>query len=137
VFPHLTAADGQALARELIDASADAEHTQLTIGVAAYPTINYTRHQIVNNAEKALEHASFFGPGTITPFDAVSLNISGDRHYQAGNLEGAIREYQKRFAARSRGRQSAQQPGGLLWGIEGFNKALAPLKMRSGWPRKR
>jgi GGDEF domain-containing protein len=66
VFPHLTAADGQALARELIDASADAQNHQLTIGVAAYPTINYTRHQIVNNAEKALEHASFFGPGTIT-----------------------------------------------------------------------
>jgi hypothetical protein len=46
--------------------------------------------QIVTNAEKALDHAGFFGPGTITGFDAVSLNISGDRRYQAGDIAGAI-----------------------------------------------
>lgn len=95
VFPHLAATDGQALARELIETFALEGSDRVTIGVAAYPTINYTRDQIVYNAEKALEHAGFFGPGTITPFDAVSLNISGDRYYQAGDIAGAMDEFKK------------------------------------------
>ena len=95
VFPHLTAADGHVLAQHLLNAFPDAEKQTFTVGVAAYPTINYVRTQIVDNAEKALEHASFFGPGTISGFDAVSLNISGDRYYQAGDIAGAIGEYKK------------------------------------------
>ena len=67
----------------------------LTAGVAVYPTANATRAQTVDNAEKALEHAGFFGPGSITEFDAVSLNISGDRLYQAGDIRGAIDEFEK------------------------------------------
>ncbi len=95
VFPHLAAADGHLLAQQLFDAAPEAENPPLTIGVAAYPTINYVRTQVVENALKALEHASFFGPGTITCFDAVSLNISGDRYYQAGDIASAIDEYKK------------------------------------------
>ena len=95
VFPHLTAADGHGLAQQLFDAAPEAENPPFTIGVAAYPTINYVRTQLIDNAEKALEHACFFGPGTITGFDAVSLNISGDRFYQAGDITGAISEYKK------------------------------------------
>ncbi len=95
VFTHLTAADGHVLAQHLLNAFPDAENQTFTVGVAAYPTINYIRTQIVENAEKALEHASFFGPGTISGFDAVSLNISGDRYYQTGDIAGAISEYKK------------------------------------------
>ena len=95
VFPHLTAADGHVLAQDLLNAFPEAGNPPFTVGVAAYPTINYVRTTIVKNAEKALEHACFFGPGTITAFDAVSLNISGDRYYQAGDIAGAIGEYKK------------------------------------------
>ena len=95
VFPHLTAADGCELAQHLTNALPGAEHPPVTIGVADFPTINYVRTQIVENAEKALEHAGFFGPGSITGFDAVSLNISGDRHYQAGDIAGAMDEYKE------------------------------------------
>ncbi|MBC2713236.1 MAG: tetratricopeptide repeat protein [Desulfosarcina sp.] len=95
LFPHLTAVDGQVLAQNLLNAFSEAKGPPITIGVAAYPTLNYTRSQIVENAEKALEHAGFFGPGTITVFDSVSLNISGDRHYQAGDIAGAIGEFKK------------------------------------------
>jgi tetratricopeptide (TPR) repeat protein len=95
VFPHRTATDGHVLAQHLLNAFPDAESPPLTIGVAAYPTIDYARTQIVSNAEKALEHAGFFGPGTITGFDAVSLNISGDRHYQTGDIAGAMDEYKQ------------------------------------------
>ena len=95
VLPHLAVTDGGRLARKLMDAVTDNGRPRITIGVATYPTINYTRGQIVDNAEKALEHAGFFGPGTITRFDAVSLNISGDRHYQAGDITAAMDEFQK------------------------------------------
>lgn len=95
VFPHLTAADGHVLAQDLLTAFREVEKPPFTMGVAAYPTINYVRTDIVENVEKALEHACFFGPGTITEFDAVSLNISGDRSYQAGDIASAIIEYKK------------------------------------------
>jgi tetratricopeptide (TPR) repeat protein len=95
VFPHLADADGHVLAHDLLNAFPDAHDLPVTIGVAAYPTLNDSRIQIVRNAEKALEHAGFFGPGTITGFDAVSLNISGDRRYQAGDIAGAIDEFRK------------------------------------------
>lgn len=92
---NLTAADGIALAHRLLGAYPETDRPPITIGVAAYPTLAYTRSQILENAEKALDHGGFFGPGTITAFDAVSLNISGDRHYQAGDISGAIDEFKK------------------------------------------
>lgn len=95
VFPHRTAEDGQELAQHLLKTFPDAPSLPIAIGVSAYPTINCTRSQIVENAEKALEHAGFLGPGSIAGFDAVSLNISGDRHYQTGDITGAIGEFKK------------------------------------------
>lgn len=95
VFPHIAGREGRMLARQMQDAlSADAG-TLLTAGVAFYPTVNDSRSQVVSNAEKALAHAAFFGTGSITDFDAVSLNISGDRLYQTGDIQGAIDEFKK------------------------------------------
>jgi tetratricopeptide (TPR) repeat protein len=48
---------------------------------------------ILENAFKALDHAAFFGPSSIVCFDAVSLNISGDRLYEEGDIHGAISEF--------------------------------------------
>lgn len=65
----------------------------VTIGVAAYPAFIYRKNDIIINARKALDHADFFGPGSIVAFDAVSLNISGDKLYQDGDIDGAIKEF--------------------------------------------
>jgi tetratricopeptide (TPR) repeat protein len=65
----------------------------VTTGVAAYPAFSYKKNEIIENARKALEHADFFGPGSIVAFDAVSLNISGDKLYQNGDINGAIKEF--------------------------------------------
>lgn len=67
----------------------------LTIGTALFPTITYQKHEILENARKALEHASFFGPDSVVSFDAVSLNISGDNLYQEGDIDGAVDDYKK------------------------------------------
>lgn len=95
VFAHLNTVDAQDLAEDLLKAYPDTENLRITIGLAAYPTINYARRQIVANVEKALEHGIFFGPGTITRFDSVSLNISGDRCYQSGDIDAAVNEFKK------------------------------------------
>ncbi|MBI5591761.1 MAG: tetratricopeptide repeat protein [Deltaproteobacteria bacterium] len=65
------------------------------IGIAVYPLAGFTRNDTVWNAWKALTHAAIMGTGSLVVLDAVSLNISGDQLYQAGNLPGAVEEYQK------------------------------------------
>jgi len=70
------------------------EKTQKTItaGVAEYPTIMYQKSEILQNAAKALDHATFFGPGSAVAFDGISLNISGDKLYEQGEIQGAVDE---------------------------------------------
>lgn len=94
-FPHLDGKAGRETAERMQATFPANGSTDLIAGVAVYPTANETRPQTVDNAEKALEHAEFFGCGNVTEFDAVSLNISGDRLYQTGDIRGAIGEFEK------------------------------------------
>jgi Flp pilus assembly protein TadD len=50
---------------------------------------------MLENARKALWHTGFFGSNTQTLFDAVSLNISGDRLYERGRVEEAVGEFRR------------------------------------------
>ena len=70
--------------------------TEITVsaGIAEYPTLSYQPAEILTNALKALDHAAFFGPGSRAIFDTVSLNISGDRLFDKGNIKGSISEFQ-------------------------------------------
>jgi len=67
----------------------------VAMGLASYPALDYEKEEVTFNAYKALVHTDFFGPDTITAFDAVSLNISGDTLFNAGHIHGAIMEYEK------------------------------------------
>ncbi|MCG6892731.1 MAG: tetratricopeptide repeat protein [Desulfobacteraceae bacterium] len=73
----------------------EAAGIRISFGVAMFPTIDYSRADIMDNARKALEHAAFFGPGSNVIFDAVSLNISGDQLYQQGDMQGAVDEFHR------------------------------------------
>lgn len=66
----------------------------ISAGIAVYPTLSFEKADIFENAKKALAHAAFFGADSTVCFDAVSLNISGDAFYQAGNIDGAMAEYE-------------------------------------------
>ncbi len=93
VFPGVRGEEAAGLAAALqADLAAERPET-ISIGIAAFPLISFNRTQSLTNACKALEHAAFFGPGSTVIFDAVSLNISGDQHYQAGDMGAAIAEY--------------------------------------------
>ena len=67
--------------------------TSVSMGIALYPTLDFDRREIAENALKALDHAFFFGPGSTVALDAVTLNISGDQRYQQGDMQGAIEQY--------------------------------------------
>ncbi len=81
------------LLQGLQDKISKAHDWTFSAGLAAFPCAGFKRSAVVVNARKALQHASFFGPATITPFDGVSLNISGDVYYNEGDMNGAVREY--------------------------------------------
>jgi tetratricopeptide (TPR) repeat protein len=93
VFPGRDVASGLAVAKALQERLNTAAGISLTIGLSAFPCLKYAPEDALANARKALNHALFLGPGGRACFDAVSLNISGDRHYDAGDIDGAIKEF--------------------------------------------
>ncbi|MFH1215789.1 MAG: tetratricopeptide repeat protein [Pseudomonadota bacterium] len=64
-----------------------------SIGAAVYPHENFKKGDLPANCRKALVHTGFLGPGSLTFFSGVSLNISGDIYYNEGDLARAVREY--------------------------------------------
>ena len=93
VFPERDVASGLAIAKKLQERVNTTAALTLTIGLAAFPCLKYSPQGVIENAHKALEHAFFMGPGGRACFDAVSLNISGDRYYDAGDIDNAIKEF--------------------------------------------
>ena len=94
-FPEKNVSSCLAVAEEVRKTHSTTRDDTVSIGIAGYPTINYTRAQTLENARKALDHAAFFGPDSMVPFDSVSLNISGDNHYARRDVPGAIEEFKK------------------------------------------
>jgi Flp pilus assembly protein TadD len=97
-LPGCGAAEGLAAAKAFQQELRERTGGTLTIGVAVHPTLDYAVHETVVNARKAVDHAAFFGPGGCAAFDAVSLNISGDKCFERGDTEAAIREFQRALA---------------------------------------
>ena len=97
-LPGLSAAEGLTAAKAFQHALREQTGCTLTVGVAVHPTLDYAVHETVVNARKAADHAAFFGPGSCAAFDAVSLNISGDKCFEHGDTEAAIREFQRALA---------------------------------------
>jgi len=92
-FPSCDEAVCQKTADRIRRRLADSRPETVTIGIAVYPTIVYEKFDILSNAKKALDHAEFFGPDSCVAFDSVSLNISGDKLYQDGDMDGALAEF--------------------------------------------
>ncbi|MCB2186693.1 MAG: tetratricopeptide repeat protein [Deltaproteobacteria bacterium] len=64
-------------------------------GVAGHPLEGFQPAEVLDNAAKALVHAGFLEPFEAAGFDAVSLNISGDRLFDQGRLSEAVAEYER------------------------------------------
>ena len=95
----------------------------VSIGIATYPTISFSKAQIVDNACKALDHAAFFGADSMVAFDSISLNISGDKLYQNGDIDGAVEEYTMALLL-DPSNVNVRNSLGVCYGVQGaFEKA--------------
>jgi Flp pilus assembly protein TadD len=102
--------------------------SSVTIGLAYFPTLDYPKDKILDNARKALEHAKFFGPDSLVSFDAISLNISGDRLYDDGEYQKAIDEY-KTALKLDPANANLHNSLGVCYGVTGeFVSALTQFK---------
>jgi tetratricopeptide (TPR) repeat protein len=107
---------------------ADRRKETISIGIASFPTGNYEKNQTLDNAYKALDHAAFFGPNSAVSFDAVSLNISGDKLYQKGDIEGAIKEF-KAAVLLDPSNVNVHNSLGVCYGtLKSYEKALEEFK---------
>ncbi len=70
-------------------------NSSIALGLAKFPFLEFTKKDTFYNAVKALDHGAFLGKESTVFFDAVSLNISGDRLYYMGETEKAACEYKK------------------------------------------
>lgn len=106
------------LANEIQQRLALVGEESVSVGVAVYPFWPFEKNTILNNAQKALDHAAFFGPNTVTPFDAVSLNISADKLYQYGEIDGAVEEFKRALAVDSEN-VNVHNSLGVCYGVQG------------------
>jgi tetratricopeptide (TPR) repeat protein len=128
VFPGKTDRQCLELAGRIQEQLARQNGRTATLGVAAYPNITYPREKIFENASKALEHAAFFGPNSAVAFDAVSLNISGDKLYENGNVKGAIAEFKKALELDG-ANVNVHNSLGVCYGLQGkYDQAMQEFK---------
>jgi tetratricopeptide (TPR) repeat protein len=117
-FPRQNAAQGLKLARNFQQLLKNQVKASVTIGIASYPTLDYPKTQVIENARKALVHATFFGPNSAQVFDSVSLNISGDQMYEKGNIGAAIEEFNDALKLDS-ANVNVRNSLGVCYGVQG------------------
>ncbi len=88
------ASEAMLMAENIRDGVKNKSGKTVSIGIAGYPLLSYGKSDILGNARKALDHAALSGPASVVEFDAVSLNISGDKLYQKGDMVGAVKEFE-------------------------------------------
>ena len=93
LLPGLDNSEAEAWARGVSERIAALGAGSFSFGIASYPAPGFTKADIPLNAVKAMLHADFLGHGSIVAMDGVTLNISGDAYYNAGDLNRAIKEY--------------------------------------------
>jgi len=66
---------------------------QIAVGMSYWPCQDFPKTVTLANCRKSLMHGDFFGTGSITLFDHVSLNVSGDYFFEEGDYRQAVRDY--------------------------------------------
>ena len=124
ILPGRDQASGVAVARKIQARLTALDGHALTIGIAAHPCLKFGPAEVIDNAAKALVHAAFFGPGSRACFDAVTLNISGDCHYDAGDIPAAMADYRNALRL-DRRNVNVLNSLGVCFGVrQEFKKAL-------------
>lgn len=92
---YLPEADPQEVLRAAEDLmrQAAAQDAELAVGVAAHPFLSFQKSDALDNCRKALDHALLLPEPKAALFDSISLNISADRLFSAGDVYNAVEEY--------------------------------------------
>jgi tetratricopeptide (TPR) repeat protein len=94
-IPNADASKAISWARKFREKLPEDLDTTYSIGIAYFPCIDFCKPDIPHNARKALLHSGFYGPDTVTVFDGISQNVSGDIYYGEGDIVRAVKEYRK------------------------------------------
>lgn len=94
-IPEMAKEESSLWAGNLLEQLKQTLNLSLSVALADYPCPPFHKGEILDNALKALDHLAFLGPGSIVLFDSLSLNISGDTLFNHGDIQGAIREYER------------------------------------------
>lgn len=128
IFPEIKGSEGLEIARDLQNRLTEKTEQTVTIGIASYPISTFKKSDMIANSRKALDHAAFFGPGSAVAFDGVSLNISGDKLYENGDLQGAIDEF-KRALLIDPSNVNVHNSLGVCYGLQGeYESAIEEFK---------
>lgn len=95
LFPNLMESGCHDLMQSIRDNLKLSMNLTVSMGASFFPTRDFSRHDTLSHALKALNHALLLGPDCDQFLDALSLNISGDVLYQQGDITGAIQEFEK------------------------------------------
>ena len=129
--PEMDASETLEAAQKLREDIASKTAFCASAGISGYPSAGiFKERDILGNALKALEHASYLGPDSMVEFDAVSLNISGDRLYQNVRYRRGCQGVPDRPDDGFEKCQCEKQPGGLLWRKRRTRQSLGGIRRR-------
>jgi len=128
IFPEIKGSEGLEIARDIQNRLTEKTEQTVTIGIASYPISTFKKSDMIANSRKALDHAAFFGPGSAVAFDGVSLNISGDKLYENGDLQGAIDEFNRALLI-DPSNVNVHNSLGVCYGLQGeYESAIEEFK---------
>ncbi len=102
--------------------------TVLICGIAGHPLLSYAPDDLAANANKAIDHAAFFDNGAVVALDAVTLNISGDRAFEADNVAEAMLEYHQALTLDDTNVNVLNSLGACYGHVGAYEKALQYLE---------
>lgn len=80
-------------AQTLVRVAGETLCAAISVGLAAYPFLNFGKADVLENCRKALEHALMLPAPSAVAFCSTSLTISADRAFSSGDIYSAVEEY--------------------------------------------
>jgi diguanylate cyclase (GGDEF)-like protein len=99
-LPGTEPADLMDKVRELTRIAPDKLGAEISVGLAGYPFLEFSKADVLENCRKALDHAMLLETGPkFALFDSLSLTISADRLFTLGDTYMAMQEYKLALSA--------------------------------------
>ncbi|TVQ98617.1 MAG: diguanylate cyclase [Desulfovibrionales bacterium] len=93
LIPDQGTTEVETAARSLVRTAGESLHCAVSIGLAEYPFLNFSKADVLDNCRKALEHALMLPAPAAVSFCSTSLTVSADRAFSSGDIYSAVEEY--------------------------------------------